>query len=155
MDALGLLQSQVGPGAAAVQGAVDAVPHRGAVPGVPLAGADPDDVRGGLVDGHGADGGHRLIVEDRLPGEAAVDRLPDASGGGAHVDDFRVGGHRVHGGHPAAHAGRADGAGLHARQEIRIDGGIGSADEHSADKNQGGVHGKAADHLSSMRTRAA
>jgi hypothetical protein len=100
----------------------------------PLAGSHPDDLGRRLEDGHGADGGHRLVVEDRLPGQAAVHRLPDAAGGRPHVDDVGVGDHRVHGGHPAAHAGGADGSRFHAGQQVRIDGGGGEAGRSSAQK---------------------
>ena len=51
VDALGLLEAEVGPGLAAVERAVDAVAHRHAVPGVALSGAHPDDVRVRLIDG--------------------------------------------------------------------------------------------------------
>src|SRR5262249_36116099 len=40
----------------------------------------------------GGDGRGGLVVEDRLPGDAAVGGLPDAAGGGAGVVDERVAG---------------------------------------------------------------
>ena len=119
VDVLRLLQPQVGPGLAAVERAVDAVADRDAVARVPLARAHPDDVRIGLVDGDGPDRGHRLVVEDRRPGEAAVDRLPDAARGAAGIHDVRIGLDDVERRQAAAHGGRADRARLTGRRAGR------------------------------------
>src|SRR5262249_42947549 len=75
---LALLLPVVLPGPAGVGGLVDAVAGRDVAADVGLAGADVDHVRVRRGDGQGADGRDRLVVEDRLPGEAAVGRLPDA-----------------------------------------------------------------------------
>ena len=81
-DVVGLLEAQVGPGGAAVHGFVDAVAPGGALPVVGLAGADVEDRRVGGREREIADGGIGLILEDGLPGVAAVDGLEDAAGGG-------------------------------------------------------------------------
>ncbi len=67
---------------------------------------------------------HRLIVEDRLPGQSTVQRFPDAAGGGAQVDDVRVRDDGFHVGDPPAHAGGPDGAGPHAGQQLGVDLGV-------------------------------
>ena len=89
---LPLLLPDVLPGLAAVGGLVDAVAGHDVAADVGLAGADVDDVGIGRRDGDGADGRGRLIVEDRLPGEAAVGRLPDAAGRRGRVVDHRIAG---------------------------------------------------------------
>ncbi len=122
-DVLGAVEPHVGPGLAGVERAVDAVADRGAVAQVPLAGAHPDDVRVPLEDGDGADRVHRLVVEDRQPGEAAVPRLPDAARGGPDVDRLRIGLDPFDRRDPAAHRRRPDRAGPHPGQPIGVEGG--------------------------------
>ncbi len=64
----------------ASDGLVDPVAdHVDVADGPGLAGARPDDRRVGRRDGQGADGGDLLVVEDRLPVDAAVRGLPDAA----------------------------------------------------------------------------
>ena len=76
-------QAHVGPGLAAVGRFVDAVADRDGVARPALAGADPDHLRVGRIERDRADRLHRLLVEHRLEGRAAVDRLPHAAGRGA------------------------------------------------------------------------
>ena len=121
VDPLGRLEPHVGPGLAPVQRFVDAVSHRHAVAGIPFAGSHPDNVGARLEHCDRADSGHRLVVEDWRPVEAAVCRFPHPAGGGPQVDDVGVGLHRFDVGDPAAHSGRTDGAGLHSGEEFRID----------------------------------
>ena len=121
-DALGLVEPQVMPGAAGVERAVDAVADRSAVARVAFAGAHPDDVRVAPEDRDGADRRHRLVVEDRLEGQAAVGRLPDAAGRAPDVDHLGVRFHRRDGDDAAAHRRRSDRARLHPRQQGGIDG---------------------------------
>ena len=52
-----------------------------------------------------ADGRGGLIVEDRLPVDAAVGRLPDAAGGGGGVVGERIAGHAARAVHAAAGGG--------------------------------------------------
>ena len=73
-----LVQTQVLPGLATVEGAKDSVAPGDAVAGVGLAGADPDDLGARRADGDGADGGVRPAGEDARPAPAVVAGLPDA-----------------------------------------------------------------------------
>ena len=72
---------------------VDAVAGRDVAADVGLAGADVDDVRVGRGDGDRADRRDRLVVEDRLPVDAAVVGLPDAAGGRGRVVGERIARH--------------------------------------------------------------
>ena len=87
-----LLETHVGERDAAVGRLVDAVTPGSAVPTAFLAGAHPDDVRIALEDGHVADRGGAVVIEDRGPRVAGVDRLEDAAGSGAddHVGEIVV-----------------------------------------------------------------
>ena len=78
---LAFLLPDVRPGLAGVGRLVDAVARGHVAADVGLARADVDDVRVGRRHGDRADRRDRLVVEDRLPGEAAVARLPDAARG--------------------------------------------------------------------------
>ncbi len=71
---------------------VDAVARLDVAANVRLAGADVDHVRVRRRDGEGADGRDRLVVEDRLPVDAAVGRFPDAAGRGGGVIGERIAG---------------------------------------------------------------
>ena len=100
-DVLGGVEPDVGPRSPAVVALVDAVAIRDRSLRVAFAGPDPDDVRTPGVERDPPDRVRPLRVEDRLPGGAAVDRLPDAARCGADVEDGAVGG--IHGnGHDAA-----------------------------------------------------
>src|SRR5262249_13289097 len=97
------------PGLAAVGGAVDAVARLHVAADVRLARADVDDVGVGRGHGDGAEGGNGLVVEDGLPGQAAVGGLPQAAAGCGGDVGVRVAGD-AHGATDAAAGGRADGA---------------------------------------------
>ena len=86
-DVLGILEPQVLPRHAAVVRPVDAVAVRDAALRVVLAGADPDRQRVLRVERHAADRVRPLVVEDRGPRRAGVDRLPDIPRRGRHVAD--------------------------------------------------------------------
>ena len=137
INAFGALKSHPGPGLAAVDGLVNAAADRGRVSGVSLAGADPDDIRAGLVDRHGADRSVVLIIEDRIPGQAAVRGLPDTTGGGPHIDRVGIRDYGVNGRDTAAGSGRADGPRLHASQEFGVDGGAGRVWNSECGNRQG------------------
>ena len=62
-----------------------------------------------------------VLVEDRLEGDAAVDRLPDAAAGGADVDGERIGRRGVEGRDAAARDRGADRAGLEAAEGLGVD----------------------------------
>src|SRR5262249_14375719 len=109
-DLEGLVQAHVLPGLAAVDRFVDAVAVGDGVARVGLAGADPDDVAVGGGDADVADGDGGRAVELVIEGDAVVDRLEQAAGGGGDVVAGRVGlvdGQRRD---AAAHGRRADGA---------------------------------------------
>ena len=108
-DVLGILEPQVGPVLAAIGGFIDAVPDGDAVANPAFAAAHPDNFGIGGVDGDGADGLHRGVIEHRFETGAGVDRFPDAAAGGSgeHGEASAVidGGD---GGDAAAHLRRAD-----------------------------------------------
>src|SRR5262249_5325776 len=106
---LAFLFPDVLPRLAAVRGLVDAVAGRHVAANVPLAGTDVDHGRVGGGHGDGSDGGDGLVVEDRLPGAAAVLGLPDAAGGGGRIVDQRIAGHTARAADSAARCG-AEGA---------------------------------------------
>ena len=116
MDALRFLQAEVHPRVTAVHGLVDAPPHAGAVARIPLARAHPHQIGVGLIDGDGPDRRRCLVVEDRAPGEPPVDGFPHPAGCRSHVDGVGIGDHRVDGGDPSTHAGRANVTRLHGGQ---------------------------------------
>ena len=86
-DGMGVCQADELPGGSGVDGFVDAVAAYYVATHAGFAGADVDDVRIGLGDGDGADGGRGVLcfVEDGLPIEATVGRFPDSAGDRAHV----------------------------------------------------------------------
>ena len=90
-DRLGFLQPDILEGLAGVGGLVDAGAERRALAVVGLAGADVEDVGIRLRQGEVADRRHRLLVEERRPGRAVVDGLPQAAGRVGDVDHRRVG----------------------------------------------------------------
>ena len=104
------LQPQVLPVLAAIQAAVDAVAVGHGALAVVLAGAHPHHVGVPGIDGDAANGEGGLLVEDRLPGGACVDGLPEATRGRRHEPGVRP--LRIHGDvpHPARGDGGADAA---------------------------------------------
>ena len=95
------LEPHVLPGLATVGALVDAVAEGDVAADEALSRPGPDDV--GVGGGHrqGADGGDRLIVENRLPVRATVGALEDPSGGPSRVVDLRVARHTDHRGDTA------------------------------------------------------
>jgi hypothetical protein len=87
-DVDGLVEAEVLPGRAAVEGLPHAVARVGdaATAGAGLAGADVEDVRVARIEGERARRQAALAVEDRGEGRAAVDGLPHAAAGGADVE---------------------------------------------------------------------
>src|SRR5436190_5557763 len=84
-DAARQVEAQVLPGLAGVGGLVHPVADRDMAADPRLTRPRPHDVRVRWSDGEGADRLHRLVVEDRLPVDAAVRRLPHATRRGARV----------------------------------------------------------------------
>ena len=116
-----LIQAEMRPIFAAVQAFVNAVAAGLAVARVAFSGAHPDHVRVALGDGHRTDRCHRLIVKNRLPVDATAGGFPQPARSRAHVNDVRVADHHIDSRHPAAHAGRSDGAGFHALELLHIE----------------------------------
>src|SRR5436305_3662291 len=86
----------------------------------PLAGPRPEGLGVLGVGGQGADRLH-LLVEDRLIGEAAVDRLPDAAARRPDVDGQRAVGHRLDRRDPAAGLRRPQGPRRQAAEGALVD----------------------------------
>ena len=78
------------PGGAGIHRFVDAIAPGGALAIVGLAGSHVENRRVGRGEREVADRGIGLLVEDGLPGVAAVDGLEDSAGGGADIHDARV-----------------------------------------------------------------
>ncbi len=117
-DAVGGGEADAAPGLAGVGGLVHAVAVGIFRADVGLAGADVDDVGVGGGNGDGADGLHRLGVEDRVPGAAGVVGLPHPAAHRAEVEGVGLAGHARHrDGTAAAHG--ADVAPVQAGQQGR------------------------------------
>src|SRR5215472_7740474 len=89
-DMLGVFEAHVLPGLAAVQRSINAVAPGGALAVIRLAGAGPNDVWIRRRDSNVADGGRALFIEERLPGNPVVRRLPYAARSYANVDDTGI-----------------------------------------------------------------
>ena len=76
---LGLVQADVRPVLPAVDGLVHAVADGNAVAHPGFASTDPNDLGVAGIDRDRADRLHRLLVEDRFVGRAAVNRFPHAA----------------------------------------------------------------------------
>src|SRR5262245_35462004 len=114
---LPLLLPHVFPRFAAVGGDVDAIARRDVAADVRLAGTNVDNIGIRRRDCDGADGARRLIVEDRLPRDAAVGRLPDTARRRADVIDRRIARHAARSAHAAA-GGGTDRAILQALERV-------------------------------------
>ena len=110
VNPLGTLESDVGPGVAAIETPEYAVPDSRRVAWISLPGAHPDHVGRRLRHGHGPDSQDGLLVEDRRPLDTAVHGSPHAPGRGPDEDDVGVRRHDVHVGDTSAHPRRTDGA---------------------------------------------
>jgi hypothetical protein len=132
VDALAAGQAHELPAPPAVVGPEDAAADGSRVARIAFPGADPDDVGIGLVDCHRADGGHRLVVEHRGPGQTAVVRNPHATGGGADDDVVWIGLDGVDRADAPANGGRAECPGCQAFEQIGIDGRRGMASGEDA-----------------------
>src|SRR5262249_52237830 len=113
-DVLGLLQADLVPGLAAVDGFVDAVAVADRALAVVLAGAYPDDVGVLRVQGDVADRVGALFVENGRPGGAGVLGLPDAAAGDRDIVVSAVGGVDGEADDAAGEEGRPEGAQLEA-----------------------------------------
>jgi len=108
LDALAVVEAEVGPRGAAVGGTVHPVAVRHRVARVGLAGTEPEDVvvRGGKR--QGADRIRVLVVPLVLEGHAAVGGLPDAPVGCPDPEGPRITGHSDDRGYASAHVHGTD-----------------------------------------------
>jgi hypothetical protein len=116
-DVARVRESQVPPGLASIERLVDAVAERNTVARVRLAGANPHHVRIVGVDGDVADRNRGLVIEDRRPGHASVDRLEQAARGRRDVNQRRIAGNPLDVGDAAAHRCRSDAAPFETLEE--------------------------------------
>ncbi len=118
LDALRVVEADVGPGLAAVGRAPDAQSVRNGVTRVALAGAEIEDVV--VRRGH-VDGAHRiglLVLPLSLEGVAAVGRLPQTAVSSAEPEDLVVAGDAEDRSDPATHVGGADAAPGHGGERL-------------------------------------
>src|SRR5207253_3021333 len=101
-DVPGVFQADVSPGLPGVGGFVDTVSERDVAADAGFAGADIDDVGIRIRHGDGADGRDGLLIEERIPADAAIGGFPDASAGRAKVVGVRLARHPGHRQHAAA-----------------------------------------------------
>src|SRR5258708_2193423 len=120
-DVPGVLQPDIGPGLAGVIRTIDAVAEGDISADTRFAGASIDDVGIGIRHRDAADRGCTLLFKERIPGDAAVGRFPDAAGDGAEVIGIRQGGDASDGQDPSPTKG-ADQAPFHASVRFRING---------------------------------
>src|SRR4029077_18253107 len=103
---------------------IDRFVNTGAVSGVPanggFAGADVNSVVIGGRNREGADRRNVLLIKDRRPIRAAVQRFPDSARNGAKVPGVRFSWHPCNG-QGAASAEWPDLSPLHSREKFRID----------------------------------
>ena len=124
-DVLRAGEAHLLPGGAAVAAPIDAVTPADVTSAHVLPGAQPHHFRVGGVEGDRSEGVGRVLVKDRLPGGAAVLRLPEPAG----TDDHIPGGAalRVHRDvrDAPAHERRTDAAQLQALDRCRDGAGVG------------------------------
>ena len=108
LDALAVIEADMGPGGAAVGRAVHAVAVRDRVAGIALAGTEPDDVvvRGGKC--QGTDRIRVLVLPLGLESHTAVAGLPDAPVGAPNPEGAWVTRHADDGGYASAHVHGTD-----------------------------------------------
>ncbi len=107
-DVSGVVETQMGPALSAIGRFVDSVAKRDAVAQIGLPGADIHHLGVGRCKRQITDRGDRLIVEDGLEGQSAVNRLPDTTRSRADINDVGISGDPFDIGHPAAHVDRSD-----------------------------------------------
>src|SRR6267378_4537490 len=124
-DVQGVLQTDVGPSLPGVIRTIDAVAERDISTDTSLAGSNIEDVGIGIRDSHAADRRGALLVEERIPRDAAVRGFPNATGHGAKVIGIRLAGDAGDG-QDASPAKGTDQAPFHAGVRFRINGRGGS-----------------------------
>src|SRR5260370_42669708 len=89
-DVMRVRKTHVLPRLAGVSGFVDSVAPRRTLAVIRFTAADPDYGWIGRRDRNVSDGGHPLLVKNRLPGSAVVRRFPPTAAGNAHLPDVRI-----------------------------------------------------------------
>src|SRR6059036_1518092 len=118
-DLTRVFQADIFPGFAAVVRTVNAVAEGNVAANASFAGADVNDIGIRFGDCDAADGGGGLLVEKRIPGNAAVRGFPNAAGNRAKIIGIRLARHTGHGkGAPAAKG--PDEAPLHSAVSFRV-----------------------------------
>src|SRR6266404_2595433 len=124
-DVPGVLQSDIGPGFPGVIRTIDAVAEGDISADASFTGSRVNDVGIGIGDCDAANGRGGLLLEERVPRDAAVRRFPDAAGDGAKVIGIGLARNSGDRQDPPAAKG-TDQAPLHAGVGFRIDGRGGS-----------------------------
>jgi hypothetical protein len=62
----------------------------------------------------------RLSVEHRVPGQAGIHRLEDATGRGPHIDDVAITEYDLDVGYASAHSGGSDLSGAEGREGVGV-----------------------------------
>src|SRR5215472_10560083 len=133
---LRIIQPEVRPGFAGIDGLVHAVPERNVAADAGLTGSNIDDLGVRWRYGDAANRGDGLVVEDRGPGEAAIRRLPDATGHGSKIICVWIAGNSRNGEH-ASPTKRAYEPPLHSFQCVFFE---------SLRQQRSAKHGKANQH---------
>ena len=121
-DPARVLETGAGPGLSRVRRFEHAPADGNVAADEGLAGSGPDDIRIGRRDGKRTDGRHRLRIEDWIPVNAAVARLPQSARRRAGVVDVRVAGNAGYRRH--AIPLRADVSVAQPRVDERVDAGL-------------------------------
>src|SRR6266699_6138027 len=104
-DVARVSQPNVVPGLAAVVRTVNAIAEGDVATNAGFARADINYIGIGVRDRDAADGGGGLLVEERIPGNAAVGGLPNAASDGAKIVGIRLARHSGYGENAAAAEG--------------------------------------------------
>ena len=120
-----IFESKVGPGLAAVGGAIDAVAESNAVAHGRFAGADPDYVGVIRLQRDGSDRDGVFTIEERLPCHAGIDGLEETASAGRDIDEVGIARDARDVGGASAHVGRTDASPLEAVECFGVDGGCG------------------------------
>src|SRR6266700_2455203 len=120
-DVTRVFQAEVVPGLAAVVGTINTIAEGNVAANAGFAGTDINYVGIGVRDGDAADGGSGLLIEEGIPGNAAIRGSPNAAGDGAKIVSIRLAGH-ARDSEGAATAAGADEAPFHAAVGLGVDG---------------------------------
>src|SRR5262249_40645797 len=113
-----IFQAHKVPRRTCIGGEIDATASDDIVAQVGFPGSHPNQIWIGRSQGNGADGGRCLLLKNRLPGEAAVLRDPNATSGSASIVDVGLIGNTGDGSDASAAHGRAEVAELDVFERI-------------------------------------